>query len=179
MKSDARQGTSAAAWSVGSTTATTGLSLISRVGVLRRERRRASTAAHWLWRVFRFSRGWTTSGQPPRSAVTHATTSKAIRWGSIPEGEEGKLREQFDLETVLLQRVSTGGGQDKSEHALGVASETQAKASLDRQGPGNRTTCVGTGVAPEAVESLASRDSEVDNLGQTAVHRAGAACAAR
>ena len=26
----------------------------------------------------------------------HAISSQAIRWGSIPEGEEGKLWEQFD-----------------------------------------------------------------------------------
>ena len=78
-----------------------------------------------------------------------------MRWGSIPEGEEGKLREQFDREAILLQRVSTGGGQDESEHALRIAPEAKAKASLYRQKPGNRATGVSTGVAPEAVESLA------------------------
>ena len=34
------------------------------------------------------------------------TELSRVRWGWIPDGEEGKLREQFDCVTTLHQRLS-------------------------------------------------------------------------
>ena len=57
-----------------------------------------------------------------------AVASQAIRRGSIPEGEEGKLREQFDRVAVLYQRVSPGGltTDDSDMHACKVTVRTRA-----------------------------------------------------
>ena len=68
-----------------------------------------------LRRVRRVSKGWTAYGQPAHGAGMRAVASQAIRRGSIPEGEEGKLREQFDRVAVLYQRVSPRDGQDKRQ----------------------------------------------------------------
>ena len=60
------------------------------------------------------SQGVDRYGQPAHGAVMRAVASQAIRRESIPEGEEGKLRKQFDSVAVLHQRISPGGGQDES-----------------------------------------------------------------
>ena len=68
-------------------------------------------------------------------------------------------------------------------HALRIALEVEAEASLHGQKPGDRAAGVSTAVAPEAMKSLATRDLRIDRTPtkeQAAVRRhVGAACAAR
>ena len=62
----------------------------------------------------------------------------------------------------MLKRGSASAGQPEPKHALRVASESEAKAVLYGQQPGNRTASVGTGVALETVEALTASDPWID-----------------
>ena len=64
------------------------------------------------------------SQRDPVDAVMHQGWSQAgqgCEGRSVPNVEEGKLREQLDSEAILLKRSSTRGGQDEPEHPLRVA----------------------------------------------------------
>ena len=103
------------------------------------------------------SKGWITYGQPAHGAVTRAVARQAVRWGSIPGVKKASFG-QFNRAPSLHQRVSPY----ESEHTLRIAPKAKAEASLYRQKPGNWAAGVSTGVAPETMGSLTSRDLRVD-----------------
>ena len=54
--------------------------------------------------------------------------------------------------------------QDEPEHALRIAPKAEVKASLYGQKPGDRAAGVSTGVPPEGMESLATRNLRIDRI---------------